>query len=133
STTTITTTTTATTSTVTTTSSTTTTTTMPQCLLDVDRNGRVQVSTDIVYIARHLSSASLSPVPPSFRITDPSIPPDDVISANIDAIRPSLDVDMNGRLQVSTDIVYIARHLSSASLSPVPPSFRITDPSIPPD
>jgi CSLREA domain-containing protein len=116
--------------TTTSTSTSTTTTTMPsRCLLDVDGNGHVEVSTDMVYIARHL--LGLTPVPPSFRTIDPTIPPDSTIAAAIEVARPSLDVDGDGRVGVSTDIVYIARHL--AGLTPVPPSFRTTDPTIPPD
>jgi len=117
-----------TTTTVTTTSST-TTTTMPPCLDDVDRNGVVQTGTDLVYIQRHLSG--LTTVPPSFRALDPTIPPDATINANIDAARPSYDVDMNGVVQTGTDVVYIRRHL--AGLTTVPPSFRVLDPTIPPD
>jgi kumamolisin len=99
------------------------------CLLDVDGRGGAQVSTDVVYIARRL--LGLTPVPPSFRALDATIPPDTTIAARIDTARPSLDVDMNGRVEVSTDIVYIARHL--AGLTPVPPSFRTLNPSVAPD
>jgi hypothetical protein len=42
------------------------------CQHDVDGNGVVDVATDVVYIARHL--LGLSPVPPSFRTQDPTIP-----------------------------------------------------------
>jgi hypothetical protein len=54
--------------------------------LDVDANGVVDVATDIVYIARRL--LGLPPVPASFRALNPSIPPDPVIAANIDALCP---------------------------------------------
>jgi hypothetical protein len=115
------------------TSTSTTTTTMPACLLDVDKNGTLQTATDIVYIQRHLSG--LTTVPPSFRNNDPNhtIPPDDTINANIDALQSSLDVDMSGTVQTATDVVYIRRHLSG--LTTVPPSFRNNDPNhtIPPD
>ena len=93
----------------------------------------MEVSTDIVYIARHLLGVGLLPVPPSFRTQDPSIPSDTFITENIEAARPSLDVDMNGRIEVSTDIVYIARDRLGVGLLPVPPSFRLQDPNIPPD
>ena len=102
---------------------------MPQCLDDVDKNGVVQTATDIVYIQRHLTA--LTTVPPSFRVLDPTIPPDATINANIDAARPSYDVDMNGVVQTATDVVYIRRHLTG--LTTVPPSFRVLDPTIPPD
>jgi hypothetical protein len=83
-----------------------------------------------VYIARHL--LGLPPVPPSFRVLDPSIPSDEEIAANIDAMGSALDVDgSGGRPDVATDVVYIARHL--LGLPPVPPSFRVLDPNIPPD
>ena len=87
------------------------------------------MSTDVVYINRYL--LGLTPVPPSFRVSDPSIPSDATIASNIDAIMSSLDVDMNGIVDPSTDIVYITRRL--LQLTPVPPSFRIQDPTIPPD
>jgi hypothetical protein len=109
--------------------STTTTTMPPPCLLDVDGNGRVEVSTDVVYMARYL--LGLTPVPPSFRTIDPTIPPDSTVAAAVEVARPSLDVDGNGRVEVSTDIVYISRYL--LGLTPVPPSFRTIDPTIPPD
>jgi hypothetical protein len=56
--------------------------------LDVDMNGTVQTATDIVYIRRYLSG--LTTVPQSFRNLDPNdtIPSDDVINANIDALCP---------------------------------------------
>ena len=111
------------------TTSTSTSTTMPACILDVDGNGTADVSTDVVYINRHL--LLLTPVPPSFRVIDPTIPSDMTIANNVDAIRSSLDVDMNGRVEASTDIVYIRRRL--LGLTPVPPSFRILDPTIPSD
>src|SRR6185436_15432365 len=97
--------------------------------LDVDRNGRTDTATDIVYIARRL--LTLVPVPPSFRVQDPTIPPDDDIAARIDAIGVGLDVDANGSVAAATDVVYIAREL--LALAPVPPSFRTRDPGIPPD
>lgn len=99
------------------------------CLLDVDRNGVDDVSTDVVYINRRL--LLLTPVPPSFRVIDPSIPPDATITINIDAIRSSLDVDANGIVDAATDLVYITRRL--LQLTPVPPRFRLLDPTIPSD
>ena len=99
------------------------------CVLDVDMNGIVDVATDVVYIARHL--LGLDPVPLSFRIIDPSIPSDDDIWVKVDAIGPGLDVDMNGVVNIATDVVYIARHL--LGLAPVPPAFRVIDPTIPSD
>jgi hypothetical protein len=56
----------------------------PPCPLDVDLSGRVEVATDVVYIARH--AFGIAPVPPSFRVSDPTIPADDVIAAAIDAL-----------------------------------------------
>ena len=100
-----------------------------RCLLDVDRNGVGDVSTDVAYINRRL--LMLTPVPPSFRAIDPSIPPDATIATNIDAIRSSLDVDANGNVDSATDIVYITRRLFH--LTPVPPSFRLLDRTIPSD
>jgi cysteine-rich repeat protein len=70
----------------TTTTSSTTTTTRPPCRLDVDGNGQAQTATDVVYIARRLFG--IPPVPPSFRASDPTIPPDSVIIANITALCP---------------------------------------------
>jgi hypothetical protein len=102
---------------------------MPPCLLDVDVNGTVDVATDVVYIARYL--LGLSPVPPSYRTSDPTIPPDSEIGARVESARSSFDVDMNGVVDVATDIVYIVRDL--LGVSPVPPSFRASDPTIPPD
>lgn len=87
------------------------------------------MSTDVVYINRRL--LGLTPVPRSYRVINPNIPPDTTIAANVDAIVPSLDVDMDGQVNSSTDIVYITRRL--LGLTPVPPSFRILDPTIPPD
>jgi cysteine-rich repeat protein len=97
--------------------------------LDVDGNNAVAVATDIVYIARYL--LQLSPVPPSFRAGDPTIPDDATIVDRIEAVLPQLDVDGSGGVGVPTDIVYIARH--HLVLSPVPPSFRDADPTIPSD
>lgn len=96
------------------------------CRLDADFNEAIDVATDIVYVARHL--LGLPPVPPSFRAQDPTIPSDAEIIAKIDALGASLDVDGNGTVDVATDVVYVARHL--LNLTPVPPSFRVQDPSI---
>ena len=103
----------------------------PPCLFDVDRSGAPpQVSTDIVYISRVL--LGLPPVPASFRVLDPTIPPDATIGANVTAIGTGLDVDGSGPPpDVATDIVYIARHL--LDVPAVPASFRAINPSIPPD
>jgi hypothetical protein len=89
----------------------------------------VSTSTDTVYISRHLSG--LSPVPASFRALDPTIPSDEAINANINAIGTRLDVDRNGSVAASTDLVYIVRTL--VGLAPVPESFRQSDPFILPD
>ncbi len=99
------------------------------CVLDVDGNGMADVATDIVYITRRL--LGLPPVPTSFRLLNPSIPPDATIAANVDAVGTPLDVDGSGNVDPATDIVYISRRLDG--LPPVPASFRILDPSIPPD
>jgi hypothetical protein len=104
--------------------------TLGLCLLDVDGSGRPpDVATDIIYIARTL--LGLTPVPASFRVLDPLIPPDATITANVNAIRNRLDVDGNAVVDVATDIVYIARRL--LRLPPVPASFRALDPTLPPD
>lgn len=99
----------------------------PICLLDVDADGSVQPTTDITYIARHL--LGLVAVPPSFRVTDPTIPPDAEIVRRIDAAGVAFNVDERVGVAVPTDITYIARQY--LVLSPVPPSFRINDPTIP--
>lgn len=99
------------------------------CLLDIDGDGLVQSGTDVVYIARHL--LGLVPVPPSFRQREPGIPDDQTIAAGVEAARPGLDVDGNGRIETATDVVYVARTL--LGLAPVPPSFRTADPTIPAD
>ena len=102
------------------------------CLLDVDDSGDVSASTDSVYITRYL--LGLVPVPQSFRDSDsgdPPIPSDAIIAANIDAIGASLDVDMDGSVSASTDVVYVAR--LGLGLSPVPQGFRDLDPDILPD
>lgn len=53
--------------------------------LDVDENGQTQGQTDGVYIFRDLLNL-LTVVPTSFRTLDPTIPPDNTISANIEAL-----------------------------------------------
>lgn len=98
-------------------------------LLDVDANGAAAAGTDAVYIARQL--LGLTPVPPSFRLIDPTIPADATIAARITAAGTKLDIDQNGIVDVATDVVYIVRHL--LLLTPVPPSFRIAVPTIPQD
>jgi hypothetical protein len=99
------------------------------CMLDVDGTGAANTGTDVVYIARHL--LGLAPVPPGFRTASPSIPTDPVIAGRIDAAGVGLDVDGDGHVTVSTDVVYIARTL--LGLTPVPASYRAVDPGIPPD
>jgi hypothetical protein len=99
------------------------------CPLDVDQNGNADLATDVVYIARYL--LGLTPVPPSFRVQDPSIPADAEIIAHIIAAGTAFDVDADGDVDVATDAVYIARHL--LGLTPVPPSFRVPGRSIPAD
>lgn len=99
------------------------------CRSDVDRNAVVDVPTDIVYLARAL--LGLSPVPPAFRLIDPTIPPDADIAAAIASAGARFDVDGSGAIDVPTDVVYVARHL--LGLPPVPPAFRTVDPTIPSD
>lgn len=101
----------------------------PPCTVDVDGDGRIDVATDIVYIARYL--LDLSPVPPSFRLIDPTIPSDTEITARLDALGNTFDVDTDGSVEVATDVVYMARRL--LVLPPVPASFRALDPTIPAD
>jgi hypothetical protein len=64
-------------------------------------------------------------------VDDPGIPSDACIAARVEAIRPMLDVDGDGVVDVATDIICIARCL--LMLPAVPPSFRVLDPLIPPD
>lgn len=87
------------------------------------------MATDIVYIARHL--LGLVPVPESFRAQPDTIPPDAEMANRIDLLGMLLDVDVNETVQMATDIIYIARDL--LDLPPVPVSFRVLDPAIPPD
>jgi hypothetical protein len=54
--------------------------------LDVDGNGVADAATDVLYIARR--RLGLSPVPPSFRAANPAIPPDNVVSGDVDALCP---------------------------------------------
>ncbi len=62
------------------------------CPLDVDDSGPPpDVATDVVYVARTL--LGLTPVPPSFRALDPSIPADSVVAANVAALCPPRFVD----------------------------------------
>jgi hypothetical protein len=100
------------------------------CSLDVDQDGTDDVATDVVYIARTL--LGLPPVPASFRVLDPTIPPDATIAANVTPIGTGLDVDGSGSPpDVATDMVYIARHL--LGLPAVPASFRAMNPNLPAD
>jgi hypothetical protein len=105
--------------------------TVSSCILDVDGSGApFDVATDVTYVTRRL--LQLVPVPPSFRVSDPSIPADSLIVARVDPAVTSLalDVDGNGSVDPATDIVYIARRaLGFAEV--VPPSFRLLDPTIP--
>ncbi len=55
--------------------------------LDVDGNGAIQAPTDGVYVFRRLLGLDTI-VPTAFRQLDPSIPPDSVIAANVDAMLP---------------------------------------------
>lgn len=106
--------------------------------LDIDNDGNVEVATDVVYIARTLMG--LPAAPASFGELA-SILPDAILSARVyacgDPATPlckcgqALDVDGDLTVNVATDIVYIARYL--LSLTPVPASFRASDPSIPLD
>jgi hypothetical protein len=52
--------------------------------IDVDANGAVEVSTDIIYVARYI--LGLTPVPASFRSLDPVIPADADISCRINQL-----------------------------------------------
>ncbi len=104
--------------------------TSPPCQLDVDGNGRPpDVATDIVYIARTI--LALHAVPTSFRLLDATVPPDALIERSVSAIGTALDIDANGQIDVTTDIVYVARHLFG--LPAAPASFRVLDPNLPPD
>jgi hypothetical protein len=103
--------------------------TVRACFLDSDGDRVFSFATDLIYIARHI--LGLPPVPSSFRAIDPTIPSDTAIAASIDTVAAELDVDHDGEVEVATDVVYIARHF--LGLSPVPPSFRLGDPTIPAD
>src|SRR5213079_1956447 len=98
----------------------------PVCRLDLDGDGIASVATDVVYLSRGL--LGLTPVPPSFRTGGAVIPPDSVIADRISQLGNAIDVDGNGVVSVSTDVVYISRRL--LGLTPVPPSFRLSDSSI---
>jgi Squalene-hopene cyclase C-terminal domain len=97
------------------------------CRLDVDRNGAADVPTDLVYVPRRL--LGLTTVPSSFRTFDPTIPTNAYINEKIATLGSRLDVDMNGSVDVATDVVYVIRR--RLGLTPVPPSFRVLDPTIP--
>lgn len=56
-------------------------------LMNVDGKGTTQASTDGVYIFRSLSNLQ-TVVPPLFRQLDPTIPSDQAIGANVDALCP---------------------------------------------
>ena len=99
------------------------------CRIDVDADGSVAVATDVVYIARQF--LGLTPVPAAFRTANPTIPPDAEIAAAVAAATAFLDVDGRGGVQVATDVVYLARRL--LGVTPVPPQFRVADPTIPSD
>jgi hypothetical protein len=57
-------------------------------LLNVDDRGGTQANTDGVYIFRSLPPALQTIVPPLFRQIDPTIPSDEVIGANVEALCP---------------------------------------------
>ena len=101
------------------------------CLLDVDADGAVVAATDGVYVFRRLLGLGFV-VPPDFRTVDPSIAPDAVVAANVDAMGGGLDVDGDSVAQAATDGVYIFRRLLGLN-AVVPPEFRILDPTIPSD
>lgn len=104
--------------------------TVSSCILDVDGSGApFDVATDVTYVTRRL--LHLPPVPPSFRVSNPSVPADSLIAARIDPAVTSLalDVDGNGIVDPATDLVYIARHRLGFAEA-VPASFRLLDPTI---
>jgi len=55
--------------------------------LDVDEDGTEQAATDGVYVYRRLLGLQ-NVVPPDFRTVDPTIPSDETIGANVDALCP---------------------------------------------
>jgi hypothetical protein len=57
-------------------------------LLDVDDRNGTQANTDGVYIFRALPPTLQDIVPANFRALDPSIPSDEVIGGNVDALCP---------------------------------------------
>ncbi len=91
--------------------------------------GALEVATDLVFIARRL--LGLPPVPTSFRLAGAPLPDDAVVAAWVDSFGQKLDVDMDGTVNVATDITYAARDL--LGLTPVPPSFRTQNVNVPPD
>jgi PKD repeat protein len=98
-------------------------------LLDVDGDGMVSAATDCVYTARR--RLGLSPVPASFRVTNPAIAGDGEVGARTDSVLPFLDLDGRDGVQVVADLTYAVRWL--LGLPPVPASYRREDPTLPPD
>ncbi len=94
--------------------------TLSATMLDVDRNGTIGPESDLVYVARSL--LGLSPVPPSYRVTQPAIPDDAAIDERVTRAVPYLDVDLSGTVAVDTDVLFITRYL--LGLAPVPNSYR---------
>jgi hypothetical protein len=101
------------------------------CPLDVDQNGAVAAPTDGVYVFGRLLGLG-TVVPSSFRTLDPSIAPDSVVGANIDALGERADVDDDGSVEAATDGVYIFRRMLGLA-AVVPAAFRDLDPTIPSD
>jgi hypothetical protein len=105
--------------------------TIPACPLDLDRNRSLDAATDGVYGFRALLGLQTI-VPSTFRVLDPSIPPDPAIADAVLFLDDALDVDADGSVRAATDGVYVFRRLLGLQ-SIVPLPFRQLDPSILPD
>jgi len=92
-------------------------------VLDVDRDGDVEVTSDVEYVGRSL--LGLSAIPAEIRVASPELPLDSEIGELVEQLGLRLDVDSDGIVGVATDLVYIARYLTGAA--PVPPLFRAGD------
>ncbi len=103
------------------------------CALDVDADGTTGANTDGVYIFRGLPPTLQTVVPATFRALLPGITADSVILDNMAAVMPLLDVDSRSGSVANTDGVYIFRALPPTLQTIVPATFRILDPTIPPD
>ena len=106
----------------------------PQATLDIDLSGTADALTDGVLITRYLfgftgTTLTEGAVDPIGQRVDPT-----EITAYLDSIRPSLDVDLNGQADALTDGVLITRHLfgftgTTLTDGAVDPAGQRTDPA----